>query len=142
MLIKRKSTCALAAIVTTATIFISTGAVAKGLDGSSNIVCAVTDVVACVDELECVQGNTKKFDLPEIIIVDTQEKVVRAAYESGHKATSPVKILEINGDHLILQGVEESRGWTMAINSKTGKMNGSGVGDSLGFLLSGRCTAL
>lgn len=123
-------------------LFVSTGVHAKNLDGSSNIVCAVNNVVACVDEHECVQGNTKSFDLPEIIILDADKKFVRAAYESGHKATSSIKSLEINGEHLILQGAEEGRGWNMAVNTKTGKMNASVVGDSLGFLLFGRCTAL
>ena len=41
--LKWKSTCALAAIAATATFFISIGAAAKGLNGSSNIVCAVKD---------------------------------------------------------------------------------------------------
>lgn len=124
-------------------IFIaSTSANASNMDGSSDIICAVMNVVACVDDHECIQGNSKKFDVPEIMILDAKNKVVRASYESGHEAISPVKSIEVNGNHLILQGVEESRGWTIAINSKTGNMNGSGVGDSLGFLLFGNCTTL
>ena len=44
-------------------------------------------------------------------------------------------------EQLVLQGVENGRGWTAVINTKTGNMNGSGVGDDVSFLVHGTCTA-
>lgn len=124
------------------TPLISNGAISESFNGSNNIVCAVKDVISCVENTACVQGPVSVFELPEFIIMDAKKKVIRASYESGHTATSPIKTLENNGDHLILQGVEEGRGWNVSIDAKNGNMNGSGVGDGLGFLVRGNCTTL
>ena len=115
---------------------------AAGLDGSGNIVCATLDVVACVDGEACVQGRASTFDLPEFVILDTQKKVIRAAYESGHKGTSPIKTIERSGEHLILQGIEKSRGWNIAVNTKSGDMSGALAGEGVSFLIFGNCTSL
>lgn len=139
----KKHTWALLAFIISTMPFISTEVSADGgLDGSKDIVCSVQNVMACVNERACVQGIASEFELPEFIILDIKKKILRAAYESGHKEISPVKKLEKNGQHLILQGVENSRGWDIAINTKTGRMNGAGVGDALSFLVFGTCTSL
>lgn len=139
----KKQTWAMLAFIISAIPFISTEVLADGgLDGSKDIVCSVQSVMACVDGRACVQGTASEFELPEFMILDSKKKIIRAAYESGHKAVSPVKNIGINGQHLILQGVENSRGWDIAINTKTGRMNGAGVGDALSFLVFGACTSL
>lgn len=132
-----------AASAMVATSFASTAVAGGGMDGSKDIVCAVIDVVACTETGTCMDGTARSFDLPEFLIVDSGKKAIRAAYEAGHKdVSSPVKNMQSSGDHLILQGVENGRGWDIAINAKTGRMSASGVGDSVSFLLFGACTAL
>ena len=75
-------------------------------------------------------------------MLDTKIKVLRSTRESGVKAVSPIKNMELNGDQLVLQGVENGRGWDIAINAKTGRMSAAGVGDDVSFLVHGTCTAL
>jgi len=125
-----------------ATLF-STTVFAGGMDGSKNIVCAVVDVVGCTETGACTEGTARSFDLPQFLIMDAGKKAIRADYEAGHKdVSSPVKNMEISGEHLILQGVENGRGWNLAINTKSGTMSGSGVGDAVSFLLFGSCTSI
>jgi len=112
------------------------------MDGSEGIVCAVVDVVGCTADSRCVEDSAVSFGLPELMIRDARKKVIRAAYESGHESVSPIKNMEKSGDHLVLQGVENSRGWSIAIDTKTGRMSASGVGDAVSFLVFGACTAL
>jgi len=140
----RNSKCVLglAAWVMVATPVVSTAVSAAGMDGSSNIVCSVVDVVGCAESGGCVQGSARSFELPEFVILDAGKKMIRAAYEAGHDAVSPVKNMERSGDHLLLQGVENSRGWNLAINTKTGMMSASGVGDAVSFLAFGACTTI
>ncbi len=139
----RKYSWALAACIMSATPFITTPVSADvGLGGSSDIVCSVMDVVACVENSNCIQGTARGFELPEFIIMDSEKKVIRAAYESGHKAISHVKNLELSGQHLVLQGVENSRGWNISIDTKTGNMSGAVVGEAVSFLVFGACTTL
>ena len=139
---KRTNFWALAACVA-ATPFVSTGAAAGQLDGSSDMVCAVTDVVACLENANCAQGQARDFELPEIMVIDSKQKVVRGALESGEKAVSHPQLAdaERSGDHLILQGVENGRSWDIAINTSNGKMSASLVGDGVSFLTFGICTA-
>jgi hypothetical protein len=133
---------AIAAWVTVAASFTSTSVAAEGIDGKRDVVCAVMDVVACLEEADCLQGRASSFELPEFIILDAKAKVIRPAYEGGEKAVSPVKNVERNGTHLILQGVENGRGWDIAIDTESGKMRAASVGDAVSFLAFGSCTAL
>ena len=138
----RKYARAAAACVIAASPFVSTTASAEGLDGSSDMVCAVIKVVGCVEDAGCVLGQAKSFDLPVLVVFDAKKKVIRGTDESGHEEVSPVKNMERSNDHLILQGAEEGRGWDIAIDSKTGEMRGAVVGDAVSILVSGACTAL
>ncbi len=133
---------AIAAWVAVAGALTSTSVAAEGIDGKRDVVCAVMDVVACLEEDSCLQGRASSFDLPEFIILDAKAKVIRPAYEGGEKAVSPVKNVERNGTHLILQGVENGRGWDIAIDTESGKMRAAAVGDAVSFLAFGSCTAL
>jgi hypothetical protein len=133
---------AIAAGVAVAAAFAATSVAAQGIDGKKDVVCAVMDVVACLEEESCLQGRASSFDLPEFIILDAKAKVIRPAYEGGEKAVSPVKNVERNGNHLILQGVENGRGWDIAIDTESGKMRAASVGDAVSFLAFGSCTAL
>lgn len=141
-MLNKKYSRLIAACAVAATPFVSSGVSAAGLDGSSDTVCAVSQIVACLEDGTCLQGQARDFDLPALIVLDASKKVLRGSSESGHKAVSPVKNMELNGDNLVLQGVENSRGWSISINTKTGHMSGSGVGDSISFLAHGTCTAL
>ena len=141
-MINRKCLRLVAACAVAATPFVSTAVSAEGLDGSSDIVCAVLHVVACIDDGKCLEGQAKDFDLPVLTVLDAKNKALRGAYDSGQKAVSPVNNMELIGEHLVLQGVENGRGWSISINAKTGNMNGSGVGDDVSFLVHGTCTAL
>jgi len=131
-----------AASVVVATSLVSTAVSAEGMDGSSNIVCSVVDVVGCAEGGGCAQGSADSFELPNFIIVDAGKKAIRAAYESGYDAVSAVKNMERSGDHLVLHGFENSRGWNLAVDTTTGRMSASGVGDAVSFLVFGACTAL
>jgi hypothetical protein len=100
------------------------------------------EVVGCLENGSCADGSAREFELPEFIIMDAKAKAIRATYESGLKATSPVKNMETSGEHLVMQGVEKGRGWDIAINTKTGHMSTSVVGDGVSFLMFGSCTSL
>ena len=115
---------------------------AERLTGSQDIICAVMDVVGCLEDGGCVDGTAREFELPEFLIMDSGEKVIRSAHESGEKAVSPIQNMQKDGEHFIMQGVENGRGWDVAINTKTGRMSASAVGDGISFLAFGACTSL
>jgi len=124
------------------TTLLSSGASAAGFDGTTNLVCAAIDVVGCSNGPGCMEGRASSFDLPEFMFVDFQNKQVRATKESGHKQVSPIKNLEATEKQVILQGVENDRGWSAAIDRKTGKMTVISAGSDVSFMVFGACTAL
>jgi hypothetical protein len=118
------------------------GVSAGTFDGSSNLICAATDVVGCVDGSACLQGQARAFELPEFMAIDFQQNVVRATSESGRKEVSPIKNKEQTGTQLILQGIENGHGWSIAVDQNTGRMTTLASGEDLGFIIFGACTAL
>ena len=115
---------------------------AAGFDGTTNLVCAAIDVIGCVNGPGCVEGQASSFELPQFMFVDFENKVVRATDESGHKEVSPIKNSEQTETQMILQGVENHRGWSAAIDRQTGRMTVSSAGPDVSFMIFGACTAL
>ena len=114
-------------------------------DSKSNLICAAFDVMACLDTGRCSRGEARTFDMPEFMKVDFKKKVINASYDEESEkltANSPIKNSEISGNQLILQGVENNHGWTMAINQENGRMSLSVVGYEVNFSIFGACKAL
>jgi hypothetical protein len=120
---------------------LSSALASAGIDGKSNLVCAVMDVVACTEGPTCLQGSSKTFDLPVFLFVDMKAKVVRGTYDSGNKESSPVSNSETTETQILLQGIEDHRGWSLAIDRQTGHLNLSSSGADVSFMLAGACTA-
>jgi hypothetical protein len=125
-------------------MFLASGAAiaAEEFDGTSNFLCAAMGVMACVDGTICSRGQAREFDMPDFMLVDFKGRVIRAAYDGGKEATSEIKNMEISGSQLILQGVENDHGWSMAIHRENGRMSVGAVGHDVSFTITGACTVL
>ena len=121
---------------------LSSTTVPAAFDGSKNLVCAAGEVVACTDGPTCMQGRARDFELPSFMVVDFQKNVVRATDDSGHKEVSPIKNVENTEMRIILQGIENHRGWTAAIDRNSGEVIVSTSGPDVSFMIFGVCTAL
>jgi hypothetical protein len=100
--------------------------------------------MACLEGGICRRGEARSFEMPEFMSVDFKKKMVHATYdaESEKTANSPIKNSEISGNQLILQGVENNHGWSMAINRENGRMSLAVVGYEVSFSIFGACKAL
>ena len=103
-----------AAVLLGMTMFASSSVSAKGeFDGTSNLICAAFDVMACLNAGICSRGEARTFDMPEFMNVDFKKKMVHASYDVDSEkqtANSPIKNSEVSGNQLILQGVENNHG--------------------------------
>ena len=112
-------------------------------DGSSNLVCAAINVIGCIDGTTCKRGEARTFDLPEFMTIDFKKKIVHASYDSGaNEAESPIKNFEKTGTQLVLQGIENGHGWSMAIHRDNGRMSLAVVGEEVSYSMYGACKAL
>ena len=124
-------------------LFASGTAVAEeAYDGTSNFICATQGVMACVDGAICSKGQARDFDMPDFMMVDFKGKVIRAFYDGDKEATSPIKNMEKSGSQLILQGVENDHGWSVAVHRESGRMNVGVAGSEVSFTLFGACQVL
>lgn len=116
-------------------------AFAGSIDGSSSCLCAVTQIIECNSQGDCQEIEPEKVNIPTFIKVDFKEKTL-SEFNIPNSKTTAIKRVEMEDTHLILQGAENQRAWSMMVTSETGKMSASVTGEGYGFLLFGACTVL
>jgi hypothetical protein len=117
-------------------------AMADSFDGKSIVICSTISVTACTSEGLCLQGQAHTFDMPAFMVIDVKNKLVRSTGEDDPNLSSPIKAKAITEQSVILQGFENHRGWTMAIDRKDGSLNLSSTGPDVNFMITGNCTAI
>ena len=120
------------------------GAAAGDFDGSKNLICAAIDVAACTEGAqgpECMQGHSRTFGLAEFFRIDFDKKEIRA---TGNNAdvVSPIRNQDKTATQVIMQGVENDRGWTAAVNQSEGTLILTASGQNVSFMVFGACTVL
>ena len=63
----------------------------------------------------CLKGHSGGFELAEFFRIDFQKKEIRATGENV-LAVSPIRNLEETEAQIIMQGVENDKGWTTTVN--------------------------
>ena len=137
--LKRLNTAALLGMMLCVSVAANAG---SKTDGSSNLLCASFSITACVDGITCANGEARTFDMPEFMWVDFKKKSIHADYDSEKTADSPFKNFQSTDKQLIIQGVENNHGWSMAISKETGRMSLAVVGEEVTFTMFGACKAL
>jgi CobQ-like glutamine amidotransferase family enzyme len=89
-----------------------------------------------------MQGTATSFELPVFMFVDFTEKTIRAVDEGGATVTSPIKTHQVTEQSLIMQGFENHRGWTIAVDRMKGLFTLSATGPEVNFMIMGACTTL
>ncbi len=115
---------------------------AEELGVNKNLVCAATNVTSCENGPGCVEGSARDFDLAEFLFIDFDKNLVRAKDEIGDKAVSLIKTQDMTTKQIILQGVENHRGWNVTIDRRNGRMALTSSGSGVSFMIFGACTSL
>jgi hypothetical protein len=109
-------------------------------DGSVPLLCAPIQAIECGVGDDCHRGTADSVDIPQFLKIDFEGKIIMATDESGKKAI--IKSLEHADGKMIMQGMQNGRGWTLVISEKSGKMSATISDDQVGFVLFGACTPL
>ena len=120
---------------------ISSTAAAADFDGSRNLLCVPTDATQCEGAGDCDRVAVEEINLPRFINVEFKKKRLRGTMLGGEEQTTAIQNIQNPGARTILQGAENGRGWSMTIDHVTGDMSAAIVGDDIGFILFGVCTA-
>jgi len=115
-------------------------AIAGDFDGSKPLLGAVIEIYECVANTPCEQVTVEDVDFTYFLHMDFKNKKITGTRADGKPLNSKINdIMSVDG-MLILQGVENGKGWTLSISETTGKMVLTVSGDEEGFIAFGACT--
>jgi hypothetical protein len=113
---------------------------AGDFDGSKPLLCAVTETIECTPDGECLRGEAENIDIPPFLKINVKKRRISGTRQDGTVRTTEIKNVEHMDGKLILQGVQNGKGWTMVISEATGKATITASDDQLGFVVFGACT--
>ena len=122
--------------------FIATPVLA--LDTSQPVLCATTQAFQCVDGGGCSSVLPEAVNAPTFMQVDVKKKQLRV-FQKG-PSTKIFSVTNIE-NRIVLQGAEDGssersdgNGWTLSIESQTGRFVGSIAAYQASITLFGACT--
>ena len=111
-------------------------------DGSRPVLCASVDTVECDPTGECMQGTALSVNVPQFFRINFEDRSIQGTRPDGTDVTTKIMSRTADTGQLILQGVENGRGWSMAIEAETGRMTLTASAREAGFMVFGACTIL
>ncbi len=115
-------------------------AMSATIDASKPMMCSALQIAECEPANECVEGEAENVNLPEMFLVNVRQKTITDATIDGEGRGTQILNIQQVDDRIILQGVENGRGWTVSVSKTTGKTTLTSAGDALGFVAFGICT--
>ena len=104
-------------------------------DGSKPLICAPVEAMDCTSTEGCTRGTPEEIGAPPFLRIDVTKKTV-----AGSKRTSPIELIDLDANQLLLRGMELGYGWTIAIDQATGKAVFTLTDHDGAFILFGACT--
>jgi len=100
---------------------------------------AVIEVYECAANNACEEVTVEEINFVRFLDINFKEKKIAGTRANGHQLRTEIKSQVSMDGMLILQGVENARGWTPAITKATGKMVLTVSGNEAGFVVFGAC---
>lgn len=117
-------------------------AIAEGLNGATALVCSSNETFDCASTRECIADSPEAINIPRLIRLDLNAKKAFTKRLSGEENVAPIGAQQMLNGKLILQGVQNGYGWSMAISEGTGSMSLAIAGDGAGVVVFGTCMGL
>lgn len=111
-------------------------------EARKDMVCSLVDVVGCKSDGTCLQGSSREFDIPDLLVIDFNKKEVRAHKEANDDTVSLIKNYEETDQQLIFQGIENHQGWTLAVDRENSSLALTSVGEDINLMVFGSCTTI
>ena len=117
-------------------------ALAQGIDGADPLICAAINTIQCEAGASCLEGDAQALNVPSFVRVSLADKTIRGTRPNGESLDTVIGSSTRDEGELLLQGVENGRGWSMAITEATGRMVLTASGDEVAFVVFGACTGV
>jgi hypothetical protein len=130
-------------IVALAVLAVFAPANADDLTGANKLLCAASTAAACCEDGECASGSAGELNVPQFIEVDIAAKRISTTKASGDDRSSSVANLKRENGHILLQGMERGRAYSILIDETSGDLSAAVAGNfGCGVTVFGSCTPL
>ncbi len=121
-------------------------AVSAAFDGSEPLMCSFGQVVECLESASCRAVTNESVDAPDFVKLDFRRNQITSVSAGQDSPAAEMRVTSLV-THLIVQGVQgsgvgDSLGFSLSIDQTTGQMVAAGAGENAGFVVFGSCTAL
>ena len=101
------------------TVVLGTGlvvstAAASPYDGSQPVICSFMESVECSEE-KCDKGDADDVVIADFVRIDFKKKKISIPDEGRRDEFTEIRTIEKLDDHVILQGIDSGRGWSLSI---------------------------
>lgn len=113
---------------------------ADDLRGADRFLCSTLQATVCFADGECGMVIPADLNIPQFIIVDTKAAMLRTTAASGanrESRTDPVK--RVDG-HVVMQGFEAGRAFSLMIREESGQAAFASVADDRSVIVFAACT--
>ena len=114
--------------------------VADDLTGADELLCSMSTALACDPLGECYSISPWELNVPQFVVVDLEDKMLRTTAASGENRETPIKNLERARGEIYLQGVQAGRAFSAVIIEATGELSIGVAMSGLGVVVFGACT--
>ena len=128
------------AAATTLALPLALDASGAPFDGSQPMICATLEVLECEPGMKCDEETVDNVDAPQFLQISVSDKTVVGTRPSGAPVNAKIELVRHAEQQLFLQGVEKTRGWSMAINEAKGNMSLAVHDDASSYVIFGACT--
>lgn len=127
-------------VVAAAGLMVSGVAFADNLQGVDRLLCAVGEVVACVEASDCYPIHPSEVDVPEFVIVDVKGKLLSTTKASERNRQTAVQTVHRADGYIYLQGIDLGRAFSFVIDEATGHVTVAVSRDGVSVTVFGVCT--
>jgi hypothetical protein len=98
----------------------STAALSDSLSGKDRLLCSAIEATVCTADGICESGPPWDWQIPQFLIVDLDRKELSTTEASGENRMTPILNLSREDGHIVLQGTQAGRAFSMVLQEDNG----------------------
>ncbi len=118
----------------------STAALTDSLSGKDRLLCSAVEATVCTADGICESGPPWDWQIPQFLIVDLDRKELSSTEASGENRMTPILSLFRDEGHIVLQGVQAGRAFSMVLREDNGHAAIAIATDGVTISVFGACT--
>lgn len=118
----------------------SAAALADSLTGKDRLLCSAVEATVCTADGICESGPPWDWQIPQFLIVDLDRKELTSTEASGENRATPILSLSREDGHIVLQGVQAGRAFSMVLREDNGHAAIAIATDGVTISVFGACT--